>query len=383
MSDDWSAPATEVLRRVGERVDAAKTDAVGTDVLATVVDVADSAYRRPGAKVLFTADGRSIGSVAAGGFETELRPAADAVRESGRPALRTYDLSGDASGDAPESGASTSGVVDVLLEPLTASHRPMAEAFAAGEAVVAVTVLSTGGDALARGDRAYYHPTNDRFEAADGDEADWPVDDVADVAGDLAGRDVGDVVCLDRDGDRLELFVERVAAPADCVVFGTGHDVAPVVELAALSDLRVTVVSFREAVDVAERLPAADRTVTTSPADVRDALDLDDRTYAVLMSHDFEADRVAVEELLASPVPYVGVMGPAKRAEEMLAAFGADVEGELDRLYAPVGLDLGGGSPHRTALGVVAEVLAVHAGRDPGHLRDAGGPIHDRVDLDR
>lgn len=56
-------------------------------------------------------------------------------------------------------------------------------------------------------------------------------------------------------------------------------------------------------------------------------------------------------------------------------------EVELDRLYTPVGLDLGGGSPHQIALSVVGEVLAVSTDRTPRHLRERDGPIHDRVEV--
>ena len=78
-------------------------------------------------------------------------------------------------------------------------------------------------------------------------------------------------------------------------------------------------------------------------------------------------------------------MGPRKRFEEMREdfreegrEFSAD---ELDRLYTPVGLDLGGGTPHQIALSIVGEVLAVENGREPQHLKDREGTIHERVEL--
>jgi xanthine dehydrogenase accessory factor len=84
-------------------------------------------------------------------------------------------------------------------------------------------------------------------------------------------------------------------------------------------------------------------------------------------------------------VPYVGLLGPRERFEEMLEEF--DREGrtfsdaELDRLYTPVGLDVGGGSPYEIALSIVGEVLTVSNDREPRHLEDREGPIHDRVEL--
>ncbi|MFC6772411.1 XdhC family protein, partial [Halorubrum pallidum] len=189
-----------------------------------------------------------------------------------------------------------------------------------------------------------------------------------------------DVVTVEgSDGATLTAFVDGIAAPADLVVFGTGHDVGPVVELAERTDFRVTVVGFRGAVDLDERFPEAHRTVTTSPGTVDEVLDIDERTHAVVMTHNFVDDRLAVETLLRSPAPYVGLMGPHERFDEMLEAFDDEgttfTEAELESLYTPVGIDLGGGSPYQIAHSIVAEALAVCNDRTPGHLRRRDGAI--------
>lgn len=79
------------------------------------------------------------------------------------------------------------------------------------------------------------------------------------------------------------------------------------------------------------------------------------------------------DERVASDVPYVGLMGPTERFERIadeLRAEGRELsQSELDRLYTPVGLDLGGGAPYQIAHSIVAELLAVRHGRTPAHLR--------------
>jgi xanthine dehydrogenase accessory factor len=376
---NWSVPETEVVQRIHERL-----EAEGTDVLATIVDVEGNAYRRPGAKMLLDEAGEGVGSITAGCLEDELLAAAGSVRERGRPELVTYDLMEDDE-DVWGLGVGCNGIIDVLLEPLTDAYRPAVEAFADGRDVAVLTVLE-GSGALERGDRAYYRPDEGVLTTPDGGPAtDWP-GDLSDPAADLAGRGRADVLEVGAGEDRLEVFVDGLAAPSELVVFGSGHDVGPVTELAAKSDFRVTVVGFRGGVDLAERFPDADGTLTTSPGTVDEALDLDERTYAVVMTHNFVDDRLTVETLLDSPVPYVGLMGPTERFEEMLEAV-AD-EGrtfdrdELSPLYTPVGLDLGGGSPYQIAHSIVAEALAVSNDRTPRHLRSREGHIHDRVTVD-
>ena len=377
---NWSVPETEVVQRIHDRLDAG-----GTDVLATIVDVEGNAYRRPGAKMLLDDSGLGVGSITAGCLEDELLSAADTVRESGRPELVTYDLMDDDE-DVWGLGVGCNGVIDVLLEPLDETYRPAVEAFEAGDDIAVLTVLPSEGSELETGDRAYYTPGEDRLESPDGSPLEeWPDAALSGPAGDLAERGRAGVLSVDPDGTTVEVFVDGIAAPAELVVFGTGHDVGPVTELAERNDFRVTVVGFRGAIDLESRFPTAHRTLTTSPGTIETDLDLDDRTYAVVMTHNFVDDRLTVETLLDSPAPYVGLMGPHERFEEMLEEFEAEgrsfEKSELESLYTPIGLDLGGGSPYQIAHSIVAEALAVENGRTPRHLTEREGHIHERVEM--
>jgi xanthine dehydrogenase accessory factor len=376
---NWSVPETEVVQRIRDRLDAG-----GSAVLATVVGVEGNAYRRPGAKMLFEADGAGVGSITAGCLEDEVAGVADRVRETGRPEVVTYDLMEDDE-DVWGLGVGCNGVIDVLLEPLTEAYRPAVEAFTEGRDVAVLTVVDGAGD-LDAGDRAYVHPETGSLTTPDGEADAWPANALTGPAAELAERGRSDVVEVDVAGDRLAVFVDGLAAPPELVVFGTGHDVGPVTELAARSDFRVTVVGFRGAVDLVQRFPDAHRTLTTSPGRIEEELTLDDRTYAVVMTHNFVDDRLTVATLLDSPVPYVGLMGPRERFEEMRDDFAAEGrthdEDDLSSLYTPVGLDLGGGSPYQIAHSIVAEVLAVHNDRTPRHLKAREGAIHERVALD-
>ena len=410
----WSLRETDVIQGADERI---ATDA--DDVLATVVAVDGNAYRRPGAKMLLAEDA-DVGTITAGCLEDELRSAAARVRETGDLEIVTYDMMDD--DDVWGLGVGCNGVIEVLLEPLDETFLPAVEAFDGGRDVAILTVLSGDGERLVRGDRAYYDPDDDRLFTPDGRKNDerstdevtadgrstdevtadgrstdevtadgrtideWPTGSISNPASELARGGRSYVITLDAGGSSLRIFVDGLAARPEVVVFGSGHDVGPVTELAAKNDFRVTVVGFRGAVDLETQFPGADRTISTSPATIEADLELDDRTYAVVMTHNFIDDRLAVETLLEADVPYVGLMGPRERFEEMVAEFEAEgnpfVGEPIESVYTPVGLDLGGGTPYQIAHSIVAEVLAVSNERAPGHLRRREGHIHERVDVD-
>jgi xanthine dehydrogenase accessory factor len=353
-------------------------------VLATIVGVEGSAYRRPGAKMIIPESGDGIGHITAGCLEDEVQRIAAEVIEAGTPRLETYDLMEDDE-DVWGLGVGCNGVIDILLEPLEESYRPAVEAFDDGGRIGVLTVLP-GGPAP-EGARAYYDLDTDALSADDGFSEEAAIA-LQDAATSLAEQGRAETLTVETDAGEVRVFVDGIAAPPELVVFGSGHDVGPIAELGARNDFRVTVVGFRGADDLDEKFPDAAETHTATAARLREDLPLsfDDRTYAVLASHNFIDDRLALSELLETEVPYVGLMGPDERFEEMLAAFRQeDTEfshEQLDRVYTPIGLNLGGGEPYQIATSVLAEVLAVHNDREPGHLREREGHIHDRVAAD-
>lgn len=373
-NSDWSVSETEVLESIGELLDTGRDG-----VLVTVTDVVGNAYRRPGAKML-VADESNVGSITAGCLENDVQQLADDVIRAGGLRVETYDLmEGD---DVWGLGVGCNGVIDVLLEPVDESFRPAVEAAKSGEDIAVVTVLDPGVSDLTFGDRTYYRPDEgfdsmERFTATIRDKLE-------DTVTELIRRGKGATVEVARENGTVTLFVDGIAAPPELVVFGSGPDIDPVVDLAKRNGFRVSVVGFRGANDLERQFPRADSTSTISPANLRDIHEFDANTHAVVMTHNFVDDRIALDELLKTSVPYVGLLGPRERFEEMQEAF-AD-EGrklsadERERLYTPVGIDLGGGSPYQIATSIVAEVLAVRNDRTPDHLTSRKGPIHERIE---
>jgi len=362
---EWSVPEAEVVERLRGHLDADEPA-----MLATVVDVEGSAYRRPGAKMVVSPEAGGVGAITAGCLEDEVRELAAEVIEAGDARLETFDLMSD--DGVWGMGVGCNGIIDILLEPVGESLRRAVEAYGAGEAATVATVLAADDDRLALGDRAY----------ADGGFEGFPDDLAAALDAELGEGDRSRTVEVATDRGTASVFLDRITPPAELLLIGTGHDVRPVAELARTNDFRVTVVGFRGARATEERFPEADRVVSTSPRSLTDDVAVDGDTFAVVMTHNFVDDRLALDQLLRTDTPYVGLMGPTDRFEEMLEAFESEGravdEADLDSVYTPVGLDLGGGAPYQVAHSIVAEMLAVRNGRSGGHLRDRKGPIHAR-----
>lgn len=367
--DTWAAAETDVLRRVNEMLNTGRKGA-----LATVVGVDGSAYRRPGARMVIPTDGDSKGSVTAGCVEDEVHDIARGVTESGVPRIETFDLR---SGDTWGLGIGCDGVVDILIEPVTESLRPLVAVHRSREPIVLCAVVGAEHDALE--EKVYYYPEEDRFDKTTLSE---------DTEG-ISGR-VARAVRRGQRGrtttDGRTVFIDEISPPPRLLVFGTGNDVEPVVETASWVGFRVEVVGFRGDRANPDRFPSAHEVTSTSPANFRSAIEVDDDTYGVVMTHNFVDDTVLIDELTQTSMPYIGLMGPKDRFDRLLDALAEEGKSlsdrELEKVYTPVGLNLGGSSPYGIALSIVAEVMAVHNGKDPDHLRDTEGPIHDRPDTE-
>jgi xanthine/CO dehydrogenase XdhC/CoxF family maturation factor len=157
--------------------------------------------------------------------------------------------------------------------------------------------------------------------------------------------------------DGRELLVEAIRPERAIAIFGGGNDVEPVARIAEQIGWRTAVISPKD----------------MHPESVKERVDLGAFDAAVIMTHTFLHDLALLAAVLPSPIPYVGLLGPKTRGDELLAQLG-DVPSE--RLHSPVGLDLGSETPEEIALSIVAEIQAVLNQRDAKSLRALGHPIH-------
>lgn len=184
-----------------------------------------------------------------------------------------------------------------------------------------------------------------------------------------------------RDAEGATLFVDATYPAPRLIVFGAVDYTAALCRLARAAGWRPYVCDPRSQFATAERFPDAEQVVAAWPQEAFAAAGgIDRATYVAVLTHDPKLDDSALGIALRSDAAYVGAMGSsraqAKRRERLVEA-GMDEE-LLDRLSAPIGLDLGAVGPEETALSIMAEVVAVRNGRSGGRLRDKqGGRIHE------
>ncbi len=165
------------------------------------------------------------------------------------------------------------------------------------------------------------------------------------------------------DGETL-VFYDVFPAPAKLLVFGGVHIAVPLVELATVLGFRTTVVDARGQFANRERFPRASEVVVAYADDYLAGRRLDASTYVVVLTHDPKLDDPALIHALKTDARYVGAIGSrkthAKRVERLREAGLTD--GQIEKIHAPIGLDIDAQNPEEIALAIMAEIIAAKNG---------------------
>jgi xanthine/CO dehydrogenase XdhC/CoxF family maturation factor len=361
----------------------------GAAALATIVRTSGSTYRKAGARLTVALDGRTFGEISAGCLEADVAEVATEAHSDGAPRLLHYD-NGAREDILWGLGLGCNGKVDVLVEPvkegdaLARFYGQVARALRDEEAGVLATVCEVAnglgtkvGDHLfiGVGGRSLGDLANEELVGRIG----------ADAAVLLRGASSGRAGARKRHyelarGSAVEVSLETVTPPIPLVVVGADPDAVPIVRLAAAAGFRVTVVDHRPTHATRERFPEAETVICCRAAELAANLTLTAQTFVIVKTHNFLADQETLAVVLPSPVKYIGQMGPRSRAEELFLALAKDghtiSEEQMSRFYGPIGLDVSPESAEEIAVSIVAELLAVRAGREGGFLRELEDRIH-------
>jgi len=359
--------AIEALSARGERM-----------ALATIVAVRGSTYRRPGARLLVPEEGAPIGNISGGCLEGDVADLARVVLEEGTARLAGWDLTAD--DDAVWGlGLGCNGAIEVFIEPADRAAdvaQALRAALEEARPICLVTVIE-GTDEVPPGSRLVVRPDG----GTQGSLGSAALDAQAETAArELLHAERSEVRTLTAG---VRAFIEVLEPPLRLVVCGAGHDAIPLVRAAAGLGWAPVVVDDRGAFLQEARFPGASALIhVEEPSEIMRAAAIDERSYVVVMTHNFLRDKAYLRSLLGIAVPYLGMLGPGARTQRLLmelADEGARIDDEVrERIHGPAGLDLGAEGPEEIAQAICAEIVAVRRRRDGGFLRLRPGPIHDR-----
>jgi xanthine dehydrogenase accessory factor len=318
--------------------------------LATVIEAWGSAPRRAGAKMAFTAGGAAIaGSVSGGCVEGAVIAAGDEVLADGRPRLLHFGVADETAWGV---GLACGGEIDVYVERLDPATYALARAWTlAGAPGALVTVVGGPEELLGR-----------RLAVTAGS-----------VSGSLGmGLDVV-AVELARQAHRplrhtlpggIELFIDALRPPPTLAIVGGAHIAVALAQMARLLGYRTVVIDPRRAFGSAARFPEVDQLIQSWPDKAFAELPIGAATAVITLSHDPKIDDPALRAALQSDAFYVGALGSRRthaQRRARLAAAGFSDE-QLDRIHAPIGLDIAADNPEEIALAIMAEVVKVYRG---------------------
>jgi xanthine dehydrogenase accessory factor len=339
--------------------------------VATVIRVEGTAPRPVGARLIVSSGGRMAGSVSGGCVETTVYQEMIDLLEGGPPRLLHFGITEDMIWDV---GLACGGAIDVFVQALdpqivaafgerVARREPLAlVAFVEGENAGAMALLTPDGEVLGPdpGPAATY---------------------AAGMLDSGAGR--GRIV---EPTPGARVYIEPFLPPPLLIIAGGVHVAIPLARFGKELGFRVIVVDPRQKFANRERFPEADQVLVTwpdqvlaaaEPDDALGGLEVDDTAYIVLLTHDPKIDEPTLAAALKTGAAYIGAIGSRKTHADRyqrMEKWGITRE-QLDRVYSPIGLDLGGSTPEETALSIIAEVVAVKNGRTGGSLRHSTGPI--------
>ena len=309
-------------------------EALEQAAVATVVATRSSAPRPVGSKLIVRGDGSFEGSVSNGCVESDVMLAAQEVLAGAEPRLITYGITDEMAFGV---GLPCGGEIDVLVEP-----------YRGAEADVVLTVVA-GGDV---GEK------------------------LRDPELEQAARRRGRSHVFELEGRKV--FADVSAPPPRLFVYGAIDTAEALCAAAKLLGWRTIVADARPRFATPERLPSADEILVLWPDEALAHVAPDPATAVVVLTHDDKFDLPLVRGALATEAFYLGWLGSRRNQERrrgLLLEEGVPQD-DLDHISGPAGLDLGAGSREETAISILAEILAVRAGRPGGLLRETSTRIH-------
>ena len=355
--------------------------------LATVVHLDGSSYRRPGARMLVTGEGRMTGAISGGCLEGDALRKALLVMNQQQAKLVTYDTNDE---DDMTLGVQLgcNGIIRILFEPILSDDplnpvELLKKINARRQRAVLVTLFDAD-------DKNKNQPGTRLLFEEDGSMS-GALDDV--LLKKTLLEDAGRAMQMHQSifkiykttNQNISAFIEFIPPAVSMVIVGAGNDALPMLGIADILGWEATVVDGRPAYATSERFSAACQVLVSKPEKVLEQISIDAQTVFILMTHNYNYDLAMLAALVKTNAVYIGVLGPKKKLDRMLEEIQADgtklSEGQLKRIYGPVGLDIGAETAEEIALSVISEIKSVLAEKSGQSLRLNEAVIHPREEI--
>ena len=359
-------------------------DAIESDThaaLATVVRVEGSSYRRTGARMLVLDNGSWTGGISGGCLEGDALKRARVAINNSRATLITYDTTDD---DPHQIGVGLgcNGVIDVLFTPLDPENKnnPLEilksciKSSRETHVLLTITHLEGEFNNIRTGSVIkYINPSSLLFFNSKEIESK-----ISDKVGKQIAEGKSAPAQFSTARSRIEIFIEILPPEINVILMGHQYDVFPMSRLLKELDWRVSICG-----DVLKVNPQirsfTDEIVANSEFH---NLTIDKHTAIILMAHDYKTDKRNLSRALLTPASFIGMLGPKVRSEKIwkeLHEEGNTIsDNDMERIYAPVGLDIGAVTPEEIALSLAAGIKAAFSKRDGNFLKYRDTPIHPR-----
>ncbi|GAC1385412.1 MAG: XdhC/CoxI family protein [Ginsengibacter sp.] len=337
--------------------------------LVTVVGLEGSSYRRKGARMLVFDTGDYVGGISGGCLEGDALKRARIAINKDKPSIIRYDTTQN---DEHQIGVGLgcNGIIDVLFIPLDPSNKnnPL-ELLSEIKSSRDLNVLITINNGDCAGWTFLYKDASTFIDS-------FPVPEIANEAVEAIENCLLAKTSTTQNFNNTSVFIELIVPAIHLYIFGSNNDIYPIGRIANELGWEITMITKRN------KLRLNELNFKCEIIDINNQYDIkgDNFTAIVLMSHDYNTDLSNLSKLLKVKYFYFGILGPRKRGDKLFNELGeaySHLPHEVkDKIFSPIGLDIGAATPEEIALSVIAEIKANFANRNGGFLKLREGTIY-------
>ena len=338
--------------------------------LATIINRVGSAPREAGAKYLVKKNGTAVGSIGGGCVEADVWQEARKVIEKGEGSILHFKLTSE---QLAEGGLICGGNIDIFLEPLREDslniYREVLKIKQQGGAGILATVISVDGASHKKeGVKVFIKASGEKTGSLFmGEELEGRILKEAERLLRVKKIEVMTVSSAEtaHPWKKIEVLLEPIISEPTVYIFGAGHISQQLVPLVKKIDFKTVVIDDREMFANRDRFPDADEVIVTEFEKAFEQLTIDQSSYIVIITRGHLYDGLILDRAVKTDAHYIGMIGSKKKIQtlyQILLKKGIPKEA-LDKVHAPIGLDIHSETPEEIAVSIVAQLIMERRGK--------------------